>query len=240
METKKFNIEKFKILSGSALKIIAVISMLIDHIGVALTYEEFANVSFISMFGKDISIYFILRSVGRLAFPVFCFLISEGFYHTKNRFKYGRNLLLFALISEIPFDLFTSRNFFYIGGQNVYFTLFVGFLALYIIDSNFKFIYKALFFAFVIGIFPLLKTDYGLKGVLLIVLFYYLRENNLLKTILSFPFLSGGYRAFCSLAFINLYNGKRGAVNNKFSKYFFYAFYPLHLLILYFVRLYIS
>ncbi len=240
MELQKVNSEKFKILSGSVLKVIAVVSMLIDHIGVALTYEEFANKSLTSFLGVDVSIYFILRSVGRLAFPIFCFLISEGFYHTKNRFKYGRNLLLFALISEIPFDLFTSRNFFFMGGQNVYFTLFVGFLALYIIDSNCKFLYKALFLAFVIGVFPLLKTDYGLKGVLLIVLFYFLRENNLLKTILSFPFLSGGYRAFCSLLFINLYNGKRGAVNNKFSKYFFYAFYPVHLLILYFVRLYIS
>lgn len=240
MKIQKVNIEKYKILSGSALKLIAVISMLIDHIGVALTYEDFANQNLISLFGKDISIYFILRFVGRLAFPIFCFLISEGFYHTKNRFKYGRNLLLFALISEIPFDLFTSRNIFSMGGQNVYFTLFVGFLALYIIDSNFHFLYKALFFVFVLGAFPLLKTDYGVKGVLLIVLFYYLRENNLLKTILSFPFLSGGYRAFCSLFFINLYNGKRGVVNNKFSKYFFYAFYPMHLLILYFVRLYIS
>lgn len=240
MQSNVLKIEKYKILSGSSLKIIAVISMLIDHIGVALTYEEFANEILFSLFGKNVSLYFLLRTIGRVAFPIYCFLISEGFYYTKNRIKYGRDLLLFAFLSEVPYDLFSNRSFFYMNSQNVFFTLFFGFLTLCIIEKDCKFIFKFLYFVFIFGAFPFLKSDYGIKGLLLIVLFYYFRENNLLKTILSFPFLSGGLRAFCSLLFINLYNGKRGAFNNKFAKYFFYVFYPVHLLVLYFIRLYIS
>ena len=93
--------EKYRILSGSALKMIAVITMLIDHIGAVLLsmYQPAQKILF-TLFGREYTVYLIFRDIGRAAFPIFCFLLLEGFRHTRSRFLYGRNLLLFALLSE--------------------------------------------------------------------------------------------------------------------------------------------
>lgn len=236
MERKQVVFDDFKIFSGSFLKIIAIVSMLIDHIAVAFGHLSFFNETIFSIGGKEISFFFIMRCIGRLAFPLFCFLIAEGYHHSKNRIKYGVNLIAFAVISEIPFDLFVANKPISFLSQNVYFTLALGLLSLIVIESQWKNIYKAIFFALAFGATIFLHIDYGIRGVLLIVLLYILRENALLKTILSFPFLSGGYAAFCALVPINMYNGKRGFIKGKFAKYFFYAFYPVHLLVLYLIR----
>ena len=234
---KSFN--KIKFLSGSSLKVIAVVTMLIDHVAVAFHDVRFIGAPFFSLGSNQISIYFIMRSIGRLAFPLFCFLIAEGYCHSKDRLKYGRNLLIFAVISEIPFDLFLTGQVVSLERQNVYFVLALGLLSLLVIESEWRNIYKALFFAATFAATILLHIDYGINGVLLIVLFYMLRDNALLKTILSFPFLSGGFAAFCALVPINMYNGERGFIKGKAAKYFFYAFYPAHLLLLFIIGRYL-
>ena len=121
--------EKYRILSGSALKMIAVITMLIDHIGAVLLsmYQPAQKILF-TLFGREYTVYLIFRDIGRAAFPIFCFLLLEGFRHTRSRFLYGRNLLLFALLSEIPWNLMFTNTLRY-ERQNVFFTLFLGYLA---------------------------------------------------------------------------------------------------------------
>lgn len=136
-------------ISGSTIKIIAVVSMLIDHIAAAILtrqvmtsgYMEIAesgNLSGImSWLAENGTLYFInitMRMIGRLGFPIFCFLLVEGFQRTRDVKKYALRLAMFALISEIPFDLAFKGKFFYIGYQNVYFTLLFGLLALCGID----------------------------------------------------------------------------------------------------------
>ena len=84
---------KFQVLSGSALKLIAITQMLIDHTGLMILYNYPATTATLFSFGGvDYSWYRIFRDIGRAAFPIFCFLLVEGFLHTHNRKKYGLNL----------------------------------------------------------------------------------------------------------------------------------------------------
>lgn len=238
MNNTNFKLNRFKILDGSWLKIIAVISMLLDHTAHMLQNAvPVLKDPILLPFGKSITIYYIMRMIGRLALPIFCFLIAEGFHHTRNRKKYGLNLLTFAIISEIPFNLLVSygKHFIYLKGQNVFFTLFLGFLILYILESKINTIFKFVPSVLIIFLSQYMHLDYGTKGILLIVLLYYLRKQNVAKTLTSLPLLSGGYPAWSAFIFINLYNGKRGFIKGNFAKYAFYAFYPMHILLLYFV-----
>lgn len=226
--------DKFQILSGSSLKFIAIITMLIDHLAIFMVREfDFMTISLFSALGKDVSVYFILRKIGRLAFPLFCFLITEGFIHTKNKKKYGISLLSFAFISEIPYDLFVHNQLFFIEKQNVFFTLLLGYIALVILESNKpeKIKYPLTVCPVILSV--LLHVDYGMSGVLLIIFLYCLRNQLFLRALLALPFLSGGYAAWCAFLPIGMYNGKRGFVKGTFSKYLFYAFYPIHLILLY-------
>jgi len=125
-------------LSGTTLKYIACITMLIDHIGAScieagllmpgLESGAFSRstLSSVPLFQLDR----LLRYVGRLAFPIFCFLLVEGFVHTHDVKRYIRRLLLFGLISEVPFDLAFFRTPFNPTNQNVYWTLALGVLAM--------------------------------------------------------------------------------------------------------------
>lgn len=116
--------ERFRVLSGSALKLIAIILMLIDHTGVMILYNyPPANAILFSFGGVDYSWYRIFRDIGRAAFPIFCFLLVEGFLHTHNRRKYGRNLFLFACISEIPWNFMFTNTWRY-EKQNVFLPCF--------------------------------------------------------------------------------------------------------------------
>lgn len=134
-------------ITGSTLKIIAIVCMLIDHIGaVILERYLYANgLSYKTMqmmveggFGnlqKVVIADLILRLIGRLAFPIFCFLLVEGFYYTSNRAKYVLRLFLFALISEVPFDFAFKNSWLEFSYQNVFFTLTIGLLTIWGIDE---------------------------------------------------------------------------------------------------------
>lgn len=113
---------KSKGLSGYNLKLIAIITMFIDHIGICIIEKLYQNsTSIFSLNGeKLLFLEEIFRLVGRLSFPIFCFLLVEGYYHTKNIKKYMTRLFIFALISEIPFDLALFHKFFLLGTSECY------------------------------------------------------------------------------------------------------------------------
>ena len=242
--------ERWHVLSGSWLKVIAMVSMLIDHIAsVILRYDPVFTEPLITLGHQSITWCYLLRFIGRLAFPIFCFLLVEGFQHTHNRRKYGRNLLVFALISEIPFNL-THGGHIYGWSQNVFFTLFLGFLALCVVrrweedrqslpqstiyaEHNRR---MALRLLTLIVAGYLLRCDYYNCGISFILLLYVLRRNEILRAAIGCCFL--GSRWIAGLAFIPIafYNGHRGFIQGSFGKYLFYLFYPVHLLVLYFIK----
>lgn len=232
------NLNKFKV-SGSTLKIIAIISMFIDHFTKIFITSN--NVFVSQLFSKETIniLYFLGRFViGRLAFPLFCFLLVEGFKHTSNRKRYLLGLGIFALASEIPFDLFNNNQLFYLGSNNVFFTLFLGLATLILIDRyKKKNLIKGLIIVSSIIIAAITNIDYGAFGIILIILIFL--ANNRFKYLLlsgSSIFILNLFQysfAYFSFFIMGLYNGKRG-LNIKYA---FYIFYPLHLIILYLLRI---
>lgn len=228
------------VLSGSWLKVIAMSSMLIDHTAKLLLRHNEAFRETLFVVGRyAIDRYYLLQCVGRWAFPLFCFLLVEGFLHTHDRKKYGRSLLLFALLSEIPWNL-THGGHLYGPTQNVLFTLLLGYLALVAVERWEQGMMTAgrmavcVFSLIAAGI--LLKTDYGFCGVSFILMLYLLRRNATLRAAVGCCFLPMHWIAGLAFIPIALYNGQRGFVRGAFGKYFFYAFYPLHLLVLYLIK----
>ena len=233
------NFEKIKIINGSWLKIIAVASMIIDHLAfLILPHFDLFSES-VEFLGKDFTIIKICRLIGRLAFPIFAFLVTEGFFYTKNNRKYGTNLLVFAIVSEIPYNLFLSGKVLNISSQNVFFTLFLGFLAIYVLENVKIDLEKAIYIFGIIVLAMFIKCDYGVKGVILIILLHLLRNKLPIASVLSFGVLSGGLAAWCAFVPINMYNGKRGFIKGKVMKYAFYAFYPVHLVIFFAIKKFI-
>lgn len=207
-------------LTGTGLKWIAMSSMLIDHIGLLLVPSGPVNVLF--------------RTAGRLAFPLYAFLLVEGFFHTHDVNKYGKNLFLFAVISEIPFNLACGRRIFLIEYQNVFFTLFLGLcmmVCLQRVHGEWKNASVVFLFA---AAARLLQCDYHAWGIVMIALLYWYRRGSITIAgpAVFAAFLSLG--CFCaavlSMVPIHFYDGTRGKQGNK---YLYYVFYPLHLLILY-------
>lgn len=240
---------KLQFLDSNMLRAIAVILMISDHVWA--TYMSFGN---------------WMTYIGRMAFPIFAFQIAEGFAHTKSFKKYALRLLAFALISEIPFNLFYSSRWFNPYHQNVMFTLLLGLLAIRVIDNlkkdvTAKKIGKS---ALWLGLICIGGTfgfvDYGFLGVLTVVMFYLCRDlrfshiAQLVGMVLinivffegqmfiieafgrSFEIPSQGFAVFALLP-IWLYNGKKG-ISSKALQYGFYAFYPVHMLILYLIKLF--
>ena len=234
--------KRYQVLSGSALKAIAVVSMLIDHVAAHLLEADPQMTTVLFTAGTiRVSWYFILRTIGRLAFPIYCFLLVEGFVYTHDRKRYGCNLLAFALISEVPFDLVRKLTVVDITYQNVFWTLLLGYLGMYAYE---KFANRpALQATCVIGLALVsmgLLCDYGARGYALILVLYWLRSNALAKTIIGCCMTLATWRAGLAFIPINLYNGQRGFVRNTILKYAFYAFYPVHLLVLWQMRLHLG
>ncbi len=115
-------------IDGSTLKLAAITIMLIDHTAATVLGRILQKTD--NYNGLLNSIYIVMRLIGRLAFPIFCFLLVEGMIHTHNRLKYAMRLAVFAIISEIPFDLALFGKPFYLHYQNVFFTLLIGLLVL--------------------------------------------------------------------------------------------------------------
>lgn len=129
-------------INATVIKLVAIVCMLIDHVAAGLLYRMIdvgmLSISSITILGEEVRleiiIYQLMRGIGRISFPIFCFFIVQGFLLTRKRWKYAARLLLFALISEIPFDFMLYGRFFYWGYQNVYFTLLIGLLVIWLID----------------------------------------------------------------------------------------------------------
>lgn len=226
----------YQCLSGSVLKLLAVITMIIDHIASALLRDNETVV--VSLASHDLTLYYLLRSIGRIAFPLYAFLLVEGFEHTSDRKKYGLRLLLFAFISEIPWNLEHWGSIFHPTSQNVFFTLFFGFLGLCIMEQLEEKIEKRnvllLLGLVLLCIFSL--ADYGCSGFGFILMLWLLRKLPIQRAIVGSCFLSSTWRAGIAFIPISFYNGKRGFIKGAFPKYFFYAIYPLHMLILFAIK----
>lgn len=251
-------------ISGSTLKIIAVITMLTDHTAAAVLARILRGASTIGTAdmteqlrtsaagignwladllesGKLYEIYSLMRQIGRIAFPIYCFLLVEGFLHTRNQWNYIKRLGIFVLLSEIPFDLAFSSTWLEFGYQNVYVTLLLGVLTMMLyhrieMETSWHMgVRMVAGYASVLagmGIAELLRTDYGALGVLCIMVLYIFRKDRTMQLVagaLSFVW----WEPVAVLAFlpIRFYNGKRG----MHLKYFFYLFYPVHLLFLYMI-----
>lgn len=220
----EMSLAAYRKLDGRMLKIIAVISMFIDHVGAVL----FPNI-------------ILFRMIGRLAFPIYCFLLVEGARYTHHMLQYMMRMGVFALISELPFDWAFYHRFVYTAHQNVFFTLFIGLVMIWFLEHPMNdmeipdIVNKLIIVALAGTAAELLSTDYGFSGIAIILIFYILRERALLKyMIVALICIGMGWlEAFAILALIPiaLYNGQRGS-QTKIMQYGFYAFYPAHLLLL--------
>lgn len=180
--------------------------------------------------------YLIFRDIGRVAFPIFCFLLLEGFLHTHDRFRYGMNLFIFSLISEIPWNLMFTNTLRY-EKQNVFFTLFLGYLAFCAIE-HFQAEQTMQLFCILglLAVSVFLKADYGWRGYIFLLIMYYMRNDKPGQAILGSCWLYYEWRACFAFLSINMYNGERGFIRGKAAKYFFYWFYPVHIIGLVVIR----
>ena len=270
--------------SGSFLKIFAIVIMFIDHFAAGFIYPAIITGdmgSWLLNFGITASkveiyehFYLVLRGIGRFAFPIFCYLLVEGFMHTRSKTKYAITLSIFGLISEIPFDIALIANKSYSTlniariyqefhedvwrYQNVYFTLALGVLGMWAADTILKKLKdQNIVLAYIISIVPFalaaaaayyIKTDYSAYGIGVILILYYFHDHRQAATLLAYLFMAlsmstkmtGGMEEWSFPAFIlmNLYNGQRGCIKKGF-KYFFYIFYPAHLVLIFFLRYFI-
>lgn len=221
-------------MSSFILKIIACITMFIDHLKYIIPGQPL-----------------FMAAIGRLAFPIFSFQLVEGYSHTKNVKKYLLRLLIFALIAQIPYSMYFQTT-----TLNTLFTLFLGILGIYVYEyfkSN-----KFIGFTFILSLMTLaeiIQTDYTYYGVGIIFIFHILKDKKILKTIafslftiLFFIIYTKAYLLgtnilqvltntgfmtllLCTIAGIIpclLYNEKQGPK----IKYIFYLFYPLHIILL--------
>lgn len=228
---------EYRVLSGSALKVIALLTMVCDHVTKRILYAYAAYTTPL-LPGIDISICLIGESIGRLAFPIYCFLLVEGFIHTRSRLRYARNLLVFAFVSEVAFDLCRTRMPIDLSYQNVFFTLLLSFLGLYAYEElkGRPVLRVVCVLGFALGSMGL-ACDYGPRGFAMVLIFYVLRSDALAKTALGSCIQLSTWRAGLAFIPINLYNGRRGFIRGPVLKFLFYAAYPAHLLALWYMRI---
>ena len=223
-------------LNAAVLKWIAIISMLVDHTAAVFVRHGLPALSWFGQNEERIrflnKLYYCMRRFGRLAFPIFCFFIVEGYLHTRNVQKYIGRLFLFAIISEFPFDYALHNGQPLMTKQNVYFTLLIGLLVIWAVNDIFRGMLPVQLIV-MISALPaawLLRTDYSYHGVFLIEMLYITRFDRLVQNACgaAYIWLYEGLPTPASFLLTFLYNGKRG----RQHKYFFYWFYPLHLLVL--------
>lgn len=246
------------IFDGFTLKMIAVVTMLIDHCAAVFLNGTWKEDSFSDPIWV---LYNAMRLIGRFSFPIFCFVLVEGFFHTRSRVKYAIRLAAFAVLSEIPFDLaLTSKNvklsdrFFAWDKQNVFITLLIGFLVIWGIEwwlrpwierkkaprtfsEISKFFLPMLGFVILGGLASVFsKCDYGLGGLIVIVFIYFSHGElhpglNMIRSGIILAILAGRSEAIAVAGYplTEFYSEQRG----RSWKWFFYIFYPAHLLLLF-------
>ena len=261
-----------KSLTGYHLKLIALITMAIDHVAAVVIWRTYvasfritASMQLSENIGDKIivwvaanqdaiyTIYEWMRYIGRMAFPIYCFLLVEGFLHTRNVAKYAGRLAVFALISEIPFDLAIEGIWWTLKYSNVFFTLALGLLAIWALSYIEKFsefwqekqwepilgriliLSAGLIVIVGIGAFAeiVLHTDYGIGGIVAIAVIYLLRGQKtiaFIASVMALTVITGDIEILAlAMAYpVMKYDGTRG----KNMKYVFYIFYPAHLFIL--------
>lgn len=232
-------------LNSTALRLLAILFMLLDHLWATVVPGNLW-----------------MTCAGRLAFPIFAFQLCEGYRHTGDFRRYCLRLLLFALLSEIPFNLFYAGSVLFPFHQNVMFTLLLGLLAIRQADmlrreqGIKRKSLRCLALLAVLAGGVLLLPDYGLRGVMTVLCFFVFRDHRLFQlaamavlniftfkgqTIpvslfgLAYDFPIQGF-ALLALPLIWLYNGVKGP-GGKGLRLFWYIFYPLHMLALYFIQL---
>lgn len=263
------------LLSGTALKWIALICMLVDHVGAILVWQCYLDLR--SAFSPNASavydLYIWMRRIGRITFPLFCFVLVEGFVHTRSKPKYALRMLLFALVSEVPYDFALHGGVIsYTSQLNVMFTLLLAFCALWLADELGKLVARVIALArrrgaeeiaqvqpiwWVTALLTVatvagaawladgpIDVSYHAYGIILIGALYLARNHRVLQFALGcvatwwYCDEHGSMLqmwAAIGLGCIALYNGKRG----RGMKYLFYVFYPLHLLVLGLLKLWL-
>ena len=231
---------KYISLTSNKLKLIAVAAMVFDHfVGGFLVTDNIFGI--------------ILKTPGRIAAPIMCFLIAEGYFHTHNLNKYLLRLFVFALISHLPYNLYFSLGFF--EATSVMWSLFLGLLALSVIkQEKLNIIIKTL--AVIVCCVLSVRANWNYLAVLWIVFFGIFRGDykkqmislvlvGLLQIIPVYlgvgPVIESGPHFFrlgiyLSIPLLYFYKGERGK-NSKWISRFFYWFYPLHLIVFYLIRL---
>ena len=231
---KTLDVGRAKILSGSALKLIACISMLSDHVAKFYFYKfAWAKAVLFSIVGRDISLVKLMVMFGRFAFPIFVFLLVVGFENTRNRTRYGISLFVLAFLSEIPFNLMNGHSVLF-PKQNVMFTLLFGYLAMCSLEFfKEKPLAKLVSLVAIFLISRYIHVDYQSIGFVFILLMYGLRNEKVIRCAAMPVLLPMKLMIFLSMTLTLLYNGQRGFIKKPFVKYCFYAFYPVHMLVIY-------
>lgn len=248
-------------LTGTQLKWLAIAMMAVDHVGAVVVYG-LAFRRGVAYPGWE-HVYWAMRTIGRLAFPIFCFLLSEGFCHTRSRKNYLLRLLAFAVVSEVPFDYALSGTIVDVDSQNVFFTLAIGLATIWVMEClKGKGPLQVMVVLAGCVLSELVMCDYGLIGIVLIVICHVFRQNKPWRLVAGTFWLFFGTALHAAVGLgpgmlmradmgslvsylvdsavievpgafafllINRYHGEKGI---PFPKYFFYAFYPLHLLLL--------
>lgn len=226
-------------LTANKLKIIAIISMFFDH--------------FVAVFIQHDSIQgILLRIPGRISAPIICYFVAEGYFYTSNKNKYILRLVIFALISHVPYNLLFGFGFFQ--ATSIIWGLALGLIALTVIkDDRYNIVVKVL--VLLLACFLSLRANWNFVAVLWIVGFGLFRGNlkhqmysfiiigvifHLIPTFIYFGFSHSLYPHWYQLAFIIaipfllMYNGKLGKKSKTLSL-LFYTFYPGHMLLLYLI-----
>lgn len=227
--------------SADLLKLLALVSMTIDHYAAVVIYngnlygfvQEYHQMAIATEKGMQLMrLYHIFRTIGRLAFPIFAFLLTEGFIHTKDRKKYFLRVFLMGIISEIPFDLCMFNKWFAFSAQNIGFTLALGILAMLLMKKfRRKSILKWGSVVICAALAEILRCDYGALGILMIASLYNFRKEKTLRIFSGVIFsvwISLGNFGAAALSFLPIffYNGEKGRIP---LGRILYIYYPLHL-----------
>ena len=204
-------------MSAFTLKLIALVTMIIDHVG-AIFFPQFIW----------------LRYIGRLSMPIYAFLLVQGYMHTRNFNRYALRMGIFALLSEVPYDLLFQGTWLEFQRQNILFTFLTALFVMNLLDASAKSRNIFMFIgAVILTILPyFLHFSYGVYGVLTVLCFYLFQKYRGIDAVAFAALTYGQYTqdgnttqlyAIAAAIPVLLYNGKRGALS---LKYFFYISYP--------------